>query len=182
MSTNMPASELLTIKDYLPLVGVVVGGILAIAGGFVSNLWLESRRERRLHRTLALAFQGEIGALLEIVDKRGYIEGLRNARAKTEETGTTHAYHFRARKKYFSVFEANVRQIGLLQPPLPHRVARFYTQANAVLEDMERFEEVDPKEVDPQLAIAAYDELIALFEDAVAVGKQIVSVVSRRYQ
>jgi hypothetical protein len=181
MSTNMPTSELLTIKDYFPLVSVVIGGILAIAGGFVSNIWLESRRERKLRRTLARAFQGEIEALLDIIDKRGYIQGLRNARAKTEETGTTHAYHFRARKKYFSVFEANVGQIGLLPPPLSQLIARFYTQANAILEDMERFEEVDPKRVDPKAAIATYNELIAIFEDAVALGKQIVSEVSRRY-
>ncbi len=177
----MTGTEALTINDFLPLAGVVIGGVLAIAGGFVSTLWLESRRESKQRRALALAFQGEIGALLEIIEKRGYIEGLRETRAETEATGKTQGFYFRARRGYFSVFDANVSQIGILKPPLSGLVARFYTQANSILEDMERFEEAKPADVDPKVAIQAYDELIILFEDVVAVGRQIVKEVSRLY-
>ena len=38
METHMAGIEVLTIKDYLPLVGVVVGGILAISGKASSPL------------------------------------------------------------------------------------------------------------------------------------------------
>ncbi|MGD9520038.1 MAG: hypothetical protein AB7W28_11060 [Armatimonadota bacterium] len=170
--------DVLTVKDYLPLIGVVVGGVLAIAGGFASNVWLEYSRERKRRYALALAFQGEVRALLEIIEKRKYLEGLRAAKAQTETTSKTQSYHFRARRKYFSVFEANVGQIGILKPPLSELVARFYTQANSVLEDMERFEEVDPATVDPSVAIAAYEEVLSIFEDTVTVGEKIVNEVS----
>ncbi|MBU1424598.1 MAG: hypothetical protein KKH12_12585 [Gammaproteobacteria bacterium] len=174
-------NDALTLKDYLPLISVVIGGLLVAIGGFASNTWLEIARERKSRRTLALALQGEIQALLEIFEKRGYIEGIRAAKAQTEATGKFQAYHFRARKNYFSVFEAHVGQVGILRLPLSELVTRFYAQANSILEDMERFEKLDPASVDPLAAIADYDEVLSLFEDTVAIGKQIVQLVSRRY-
>jgi hypothetical protein len=175
------AKDLLILKDYLPLIGAVVASLLFIVVGFTSNTWREYNRERKLRRTLALAFQGEVQALLEIIEKRGYIEGLRAAKAQIEATGKFQAYHFKAREKYLGVFEANVGQIGILRPPLSQLVARFYAQANSILEEMERFEESDPATVDPMVAIAAYDEVLNIFEDTVAIGNQIVQEVSRRY-
>jgi hypothetical protein len=174
-------NDVLMLRDYLPLIGVVVGGLLFIFGGFTNNTWLVYIRERKLRRTLALAFRGEVQALLEIFEKRGYIEGLRAAKAQIEATGKFQAYHFNTKKKYFSVFEANIGQIGVLRPPLSELVARFYAQAHLILDDMERFDELDPASVDPMVAIAAYDEVLSIFEDTVAVGKRIVQEVSRRY-
>jgi hypothetical protein len=43
---------------------------------------------------------------------------------------------------------------------------------------MERFEEVDPATVDPSVAIAAYEEVLSIFEDTVTVGEKIVNEVS----
>jgi hypothetical protein len=169
------------LRDYLPLIGIIAGGLLVVVGGLTSNIWLEYFRKRKLRRTLALAFKGEVQALLDIFEKRGYIEGLRAAKVKIEATGKFQAYHFRARKKNFSVFEANVGQIGILRPPLSELVSRFYAQARSILEDMERFEALDPASVDPMVAIAAYDEVLSIFGDTVAVGKRIVQEVSRRY-
>ncbi len=175
------ANDLLMLKDHLPLLGAVVASLLIIVVGFTSNTWREYMRERKLRRTLALAFQGEVQALLEIIEKRGYIEGVRAAKAQIEATGKFQAYHFKAREKYFSVFEANVGQIGILRPPLSQLVARFYAQANSILEEMEWFEKSDPAKVDPMVAIAAYDEVLSTFEDTVAVGNRIVQEVSKQY-
>jgi hypothetical protein len=173
--------EALTLGEYLPLISVIVGALLVAIGGFASNSWLEIARERKLRRTLALALQGEIQALLEIFEKRGYIEGIRAAKAQIEATGKFQAYHFRARKNYFSVFEANAGKIGILKPPLSELIARFYAQAHSILEDMERFKELDPASVDPIAAIADYNEVLNIFEDTVAVGRRIVQEVSRHY-
>ena len=174
-------NDVLALMDLLPMIGIVSGVLLVIAGGLTSSIWLNYFRERKLRRTLALAFRGEVQVLLEVFEKRGYIEGLRAAKVKIEATGKFQAYHFRARKKNFSVFEANVGQIEILRPPLSELVTRFYAQAHSILEDMERFEELDPASVDPIVAIATYDEVLCVFEDTVAVGKRIVQEVSRRY-
>jgi hypothetical protein len=170
-----------TLKDYLPLIGVAVGGLLVIVGGLASNTWLEYIRERKLRRTLALAFKGEVQALLKIIEERGYVEGLRKAKAQIEATGKFQAYQVRAQNRHFSVFEANVGQIGILGSPLSELIFRFYSQAKSILEGMERFEEFDPVTVDPMVAIAAYDEVLGIFEDTVAVGNRIIKEVSGYY-
>jgi len=175
------AGDTIRVKDYLPLIGVLVGGIIAIIGGFISNLWFEWRRDRRLRKSLALAFQGEITALLEIATKRRYIDGLKDMLQYIENSGEPTIYHFRARREYFSVYKANVGKIGMLRPPLPNLVDRFYTQANAILEDIEQYEKTDPSTVDPKALVESYRELLALFEDTLSVGKQVIEEVSNQY-
>jgi len=175
------AGHALTVKDYLPLMAVIVGGILAIAGGFFSNLWFEWRRDRRLRKNLALAFQGEITAIQEMVRKREYIEGLKNTIRKIENSGQPIPFSFRAQRKYFSVYEAHVGSIGLLSPPLSNLVARFYTQANGILEDVELLGEKDLSTADPKTLAELYKRLLALFEDTESVGEQIIKEVSNQY-
>jgi hypothetical protein len=174
-------NDVLELKDYLPLIVVVAGILFVIVGGLASNTWLEFMRKRKLKRRLALAFREEIQALLEVIEKRGYIEGLRSAKAQTEATGKFQAYHFSVRKKHFTVFETNMEQIETLGSPLFELINRFYSQANLILEDMQRFENLDSASIDPMDAIAAYDEVLNIFEDTVATGKRIVREISRRY-
>ena len=166
--------------DYLPLIGVAVGILLVIVGGLSSRIWRNFIRERESRRALAFAFREEVLALLEVFEKRGYIEGIRSAKAQIEATGKFQAYPFGVRK-HFRVFEANVGQIGILGSPLSELLARFYAQATSILEDMGRFEQADPDTVDPVAAISAYDRVLSIFEDTVAVGNQVLQEVSRRY-
>ena len=176
------ASHALTIKDYLPLMAVIVGGILALAGGFISNFYFEWRRDRRLRKNLALAFQGEITAIQEMVRKREYIEGLKKTIREIENSGLPFRFSFRARRKYFSVYEAHVGSIGILSPPLSNLVARFYTQANGILEDIEFLGEIDLSAANPKILAELYKRLLALFEDTESVGEQIIKEVSNQYR
>ena len=173
--------EVLTIRDYLPLLGVMIGGVLGIAGSLLSQAWLESYRTRKAREMLALAFEREIGALLQIIETRAYVTALRHAREQTEKLGVVHPYFFRARRGYFNVFEANVGRIGTLQSPLPLLVSRFYTQANAIIEDMEVFEGVDPAGIDPKVAVTAYDQLLVIFQSMIATGHDVIVEISRLY-
>ena len=168
------------LKDYLPIVAAIAACLLII-GALTRNTWLELFRARKLKRALALALQEEVRTLLDIFEKRGYIEGLRTAKAQTEATGKFQAYHFKAQQKYFTVFETNAEQIVMLRPPLSELVTRFYAQAKFILDDMERFEKLDPATVDPVQAIAAYDEVLGVFEGTISLGRRIVQEVSRRY-
>ena len=174
-------NDVLALKDYLPLIVVVAGILIFIIGGLAGNALPEFIRKRKLRRKLALAFREEVQALLEIIEKRGYIEGLRSAKAEIEATGKFQAYHFRVRKKYFSVYEANVSQIEILKSPLSELITRFYSQANCIIEDMDRFENLNSASFDPMDAIAAYDEVLNIFEDTVATGNRIIREVSMRF-
>jgi hypothetical protein len=163
------------------LIAVIIGGVLAISGGFLNNLWFEWCHDHRLRKNLALAFQGEITAIQEMVRKRGYIEGLKNTIREIEHSGQPIAFSFRARRKYFSVYEAHVGSIGILSPPLSNLVARFYTQANGILEDIEQLGEIDLSTVDPKILAELYKRLVALFEDTESIGEQIIKEVSIQY-
>jgi hypothetical protein len=52
------------------LIAVVVGGLIAIAGGILTTTVLEKQKQQRESRNLALAFRGEITSLLELIRER----------------------------------------------------------------------------------------------------------------
>jgi hypothetical protein len=64
----------MTEQTLAQLVAVLVGGVVAIASGFFTPLLVENRRQTRDARNLALAFRGEITALLEHIKERRYQE------------------------------------------------------------------------------------------------------------
>lgn len=163
------------------LVSVFLGGGLAILGGVISPVVVEAAKEKRLRRSLSLALQGEVQALLEIIEQRGYVQGLKDSKATTERTGMTVPFHFRVRRQYFRVFEANVGAIGILEQPLAGLVAKFYTFGNGLLEDVERLEEMAGRAADPIEAVAAYGGAIRVFEEVIRLGGEIVGEVDRLY-
>jgi len=82
-------------------------------------------------------------------------------------------------REYFNVYEQNVSRIGILDDPLPRRIATFYTQANAILEDFHgmttgAFEDVDR-------LIAFYEQLLELFRDTFNIADEILEEVQRRH-
>lgn len=133
----MEQEPIMTMQDYLPLAGVIIGGFLAILGGLASNIAIEWYRDKTESKRLALAFKGELAALSNIVRKRGYIEIINSMISTMERTGKPEIFYVRVRREYFNVFNTNVGRIGTLKNPLPELVAKFYVQANSVLEDIQ---------------------------------------------
>ena len=150
---------------------IILGSVLSIGGTIVSHLWIE----RRKRLALVSAFQGEIAALLKIVEKRDYVNGLKNNIANMQTTGYVSKYYFQAHRDYFNVYRENVASLGLLNPPLPELIARFYTQANGVIEDMDRIAASDPSTVNVQEAIRVYQEVLYILEDTIEVGNEIIT-------
>jgi len=158
---------------------MIVGGMLAIAGGFFSTWFFEWWRDRRVCKALVLAFRGEISALLKIVERRDYIPWLQNVIAEMKESGKVQKAFFSAKRDYFIVFNANAGSIGLLPSSMPEDVACFYTYAKSVLEDMEQIE-AGSDDWDLNEAIEMYSELLAVLQEAVEVGEKVVDE-SRKY-
>jgi hypothetical protein len=53
-----------------------------------------------------------------------------------EKTHEPIYYTVTIRQDYVRVYEQNVSRIGLLEASLPENIAMFYTQAQAILEDL----------------------------------------------
>jgi hypothetical protein len=159
------------------LIGVVLGGLIT-AG---STLFFEWYRDRRDSQRLAQAFRGEIKALQAIVEKRQYIEQLRNIIGFISAEGRSLNLVIRVRREYFRVYETNIDKIGLLKNPLPEQIAAFYVRANAILEDLNALDEGLWQDRPPEQQIKFYSELLALFEETMRDGSVIIEVIDEKY-
>jgi hypothetical protein len=171
----------IALKDYLPLIGVVVGGVLALVGGFASNLFIETRRNADESKKLAFAFKGELLALSYIVKKRGYVVSLKLMIETMEKTNQPLIVHIKVSREYFNVFNANVNKIGSLKNPLPELIARFYVQANAVLEDLESLRNGDWSNSSVEALIGGKKELVSLMEETFSLADEIVVKIEEVY-
>ncbi len=91
----------MTLNNFLPLIGVVVGGVIAIIGGFASNLFVELRRNAAESKKLAYAFRGELCALASIVKKRAYIEHIKSMINEMEQTKKPLLIQIPIHREYF---------------------------------------------------------------------------------
>src|SRR5690606_36646917 len=96
------------------LAAVLLGGLLAIAGGIVTTLFRDEQLQRRESRNLALAFKGEITALLELIQERNYLKRMADVIEQIEQSGQPFYMPFRVRFEYDRVYRENVARIGIL--------------------------------------------------------------------
>jgi hypothetical protein len=86
-------------------------------------------------RSVAGAFAGEIGAFLDIVRRRRYLD-LLNATLDDIAAGKPPSIEaITAGQNYFRVYDANAERLGVLPGNLATDVARFYTLAFSIVED-----------------------------------------------
>lgn len=169
-----------TITQYLPLLGVVVGGLLTFAGGYVGTVRTEQRRQSREAKTLARAFRGELMAIRQIVVHRRYLEDIAETIEYIKTTNKPWTYNVRVKREYFGVFEKNVDKISTLALPLPELIVSFYIRAKAVLEDFERFRDGEFS-TEPKIQLKAYEQFLALAHDTLRIADEIVEQISKLY-
>ena len=108
--------------DMTPLIQTLIGGGLSLLGGFLSPLLIDSFRNKREATNLALAFAGEMTAVLRVVETRRYTEDIKTCIAQMEKTHEPIYYSVTIRQDYLRVYKQNVRRIGLLKAPLPENI------------------------------------------------------------
>ncbi len=165
------------IKDFLPLLGVLIGGLVV----FSSNYFLETRRYSVESKRLAFAFRGEVQALITLVEKRRYIEGFQKAIEFMEKSGKPFVISISVRQNYFPVFTSNVNKIGMLRNYLPELIARFYLQASSVLEDLEGYRDGSLGTSDVAELIELNRETLTLFQDTLLIGESITKEINQLY-
>jgi hypothetical protein len=164
------------------LFAVLVGGVVAIASGFFTTLLVENRRQTRESRNLALAFRGEISALLEHIHERRYLKRFQEIITQIESTGEPFYVPMRVRFRYDRVYDANVERIGVLVGPLPEMVPQFYTRLNSILEDLVSLGEGTYRTLDLPTLLRVYCDLHHLLNATVLQGEQIIAEIDRHYK
>ena len=166
----------------MQLVAVVIGGLIAITGGFLSSRLLEQHRLRQEERNLALAFKGEISAVLELIKERKYLDRFTQVIDQIETSGKPFFMPFRVRFKYDRVYESNVARIGLLKAPLPQEVPVFYTRLDSILEDLVSLGDGTYAGIDLPLLLRIYRDTRSATERLVSQGGSILELIGQKYR
>ncbi len=147
------------------LITVVTTFIGAFSGTWSFDYQFSMQNEHEA-KNIASAFYGEIIALKTIVDQQEYKEKLKRKIKKMESTNQPAIFSRRVTKEmYFKVYNNNISKIGLLEEPLPEKIAILYTTAFSILESMGEFYEID-KDKDRLDEIAKNeDKMKRLLED-----------------
>ena len=149
------------------LVSVIVGGVLALAGGVIVKFW----EDRRGRRALAYAFVGEINAIVVMVEQRGYEKYLADLQKAVHATNEPLNPHVPVTQNYFVIYEANADKVGLLPRDAARDIALFYTQAKGLMEDVGENAAV-PRT--GQEALQKLGQMQAILGNIATVGKRVV--------
>ena len=171
----------MTIEMLNSLLAVVVGGFLAIAGGYASTRLIEKHRQEQESRSLALAFKGEIMALLQYVERRNYAARFEQVIEQIEATQQPFFMPMRIRFAYDSVYQENVGRIGLLKGKLPELIPLFYTQLHAIMDDLANLGDRTYAELDLETLLRVYRDLQRFLAETASIGQAIVIEVDRQY-
>jgi hypothetical protein len=149
---------------------MIIGGVLALAGGFLSQWW-QKRQERK---ALAHALSGEISAIIEIGKHRGYMEGMANVINQARLTGEPCSFRISIKQSYMEVYQANVDKIGLLPQSIAADVVKFYTFTKSVIEDMT----VEWEFATAEDSVRFYQGTLELMGKMMVEGEQVATVLA----
>jgi len=115
---------------------VIVGGLIAVLGGISAQVATHLLKTKHERRNLAQAFAGEIGAIVDIVQRRGYLQHIKSLIEIAKKGDIPRIYSVKITKRYFLVYEANAKNLGILSGDMPRLIAKFYTFIQALIEDV----------------------------------------------
>ena len=163
----------------MEIFGVLIGGVIAIAGSIIANYLALTSQQKLNRESLAGGFAGEIEALITIATKRKYVEHLEQLISTMQKHDCNLPFYFHVTYDYFNVYKNNVDKLGSLQQPLPKLIATFYTQCFAILEDIKQLETLSIEEIPREQLIGHYNELTCLFKDTLAIGEKALSIINK---
>lgn len=163
------------------LIAVVIGGLLATTGGIVSALIIERQRRRVDSRNLALAFKGEISALMQNFEFRSYERRFEEVIEQIETTRQPFFMPFRIRYTYDRIYEENAERIGLLRGQLPERIPFFYTLLRSMMEDMSSLGDGTYDSLELDLLLRIYRDAQRGLAALAAHGQEIIQEIDRLY-
>mgnify|MGYP006448531175 CR=1 FL=1 len=156
-----------------PFLSTIIGGGIAIAGGAGTQWVMHHLTVTHRRRTLAYALSGEIASICAIAHKRKYLENMKDMKKAIEQDQPTYPFKVSITQNYFTIFNENAKDIGLLPPECAEHTARFYVQTKSLIEDF-----TNPPE-SPNEAIVLLEMDIKLLEDTLKLGDSLKQELQR---
>lgn len=171
----------MTAEAMVQLAAVLLGGLLAIAGGIFTTVFRDEQLQRRESRNLALAFKGEITSLIELMQERNYLTRIADVIEQIEQSGQPFYMPFRVRFEYDRVYRENVGRIGILKPPLAEQIPLFYTRLTSVLEDLASLGDGTYTGLELAILLRIYRDTHRLIALLLSHGETILAAIDREY-
>lgn len=134
--------------DNSPLFAASIVSIVSVAAGALCNNWGAKNQRKSEHKdlqkNLRYAFSCEINAIVELIKKRDYLQGVKDSfvyfhtaieNGRTLECNQTESFITSNFDDYFHVYRSNVGQLGMLAPQTSKKIVQFYIQIFSLLED-----------------------------------------------
>ncbi|MFJ5285978.1 hypothetical protein ACIP66_19300 [Pseudomonas sp. NPDC088429] len=155
----------------------LVTGFTAVAG----PIWVWYSQVRRERKSVRAALFVEVAILMELIERRGYLESLREAQQEltgwTDEQRAEHSYEFSVNVAgpYDIVYQANVSKLGSLSECEARLVVRFYQMADSVVADIVTGGLLHRGSSDPQ----DFADVADILEEALRTGRELIDYKTR---
>lgn len=158
-------------NEWLPVIAAVGGAFVGGVSTFFPNYFLELKKRRDERMSVSCALVAEVRALLTIVEQRQYINGLKKVAQHliNSPAGTTAQYCVKVPDHYSRVYQAHVDRLGVVDPHLAAKIIEFHQLMDSAVQDVSTEGMIAQYGGD----VAAFQQLIAIAEAAVAVGSEI---------
>jgi hypothetical protein len=157
------------------LLPTLIGGILAICGGFLATAWEDYQKRRALRFALA----AEIRAIVDLL--RPARDGTKRAVKQMKET--PHAARYPTvdfRNTYSTVFSGNAQNIGLLDAVLAGEIVAYYYRFQGLIEALTILEKRKPSpnvaqdEKDRDAVISKNEQIIVMCDEIINIGADLI--------
>ncbi|MGL4206509.1 MAG: hypothetical protein ACRCRW_10385 [Aeromonadaceae bacterium] len=145
-------------NEWIPLISTLGGAFIGAAVSYYSTLGLERRRARQFSIIVKKALLSEMGALIDIVRRRRFIEHLQEMIAENciGEISSCIPEH------YCRVYQEHCKNLGVLDGEDAIKIVKFYQYIDAVVQDIK-----DGGTFSQAPSIEGFQEAINLLNDAI---------------
>lgn len=157
-------------NEWLPVIAAVGGAFVGGVFGVMPTILSDRRKERRERKTLTCALLAEIESIVEIIERRKYVEAvdeavddLKNGRSSLVQLT------FTVSPNYARIFNSCHDRIGLLDRDIATKVIKFHHLIESIILDVS----IDSDAVINGGGLELYQELSELFSEALDVANEL---------
>ncbi|MDG5501410.1 hypothetical protein [Marinobacter sp. BGYM27] len=166
-------SELTSSKpnEWLPLYAALGGAIAGAIASFFPTWLIERRREAAFAKQIESCLLAEISALVEIVDRRGYLSALKDVTdyLRQNPEGTYCKFAVDVPSHYSRVYQDNCKHIGVVRSDIAQEIIVFHQLVDAVVQDMK------PNGVFSEGAtLETFEEMEVIFGEAMDIARKLL--------
>ena len=166
-------SELTSSKpnEWLPVYAALGGAIAGAIASFFPTWLIERRREAAFAKQIESCLLAEISALVEIIDRRGYLSALKDVADYLRQSpeGTQYKFAVDVPSHYSRVYQDNCKHIGVVRSDIAQQIIVFHQLVDAVVQDMK------PNGVFSEGAtLETFEEMEVIFGEAMDIARKLL--------